>query len=326
MFLSVALPFVLAASSAVVTLPPSPSGSANALVDIHVAAATAAYAIPDNSTFGNATDPHNVTSYINAYDSHDYHVGRYPASEFFAAATAAAAAKNCGPITTEQLVHLPGYYIMDANIRRDISTTSGGPQFQGYQLWTTNEVHRFLPAFTAGVQIGFACAGTGPFQVEAGVPAQCDEVEAKTEAIVRGTTGRVRLEYKTGRQSGLTLTTTKSSTLSVGVTVSVGIEIKIFSAGASTTVEQSVTNEESSRSCGSFNAVERAELHCLYYNIDANTYPERLEEVDHGVEGDYEDSEQREIRFGLRPPLRERASVLWESDFSHALQGPPITG
>ncbi|KAJ6568542.1 hypothetical protein B0H19DRAFT_1065368 [Mycena capillaripes] len=216
----------MSASAVTVSLPSPKPGVAPAFVDVRIAAATAAYAVQDN-----ATDPNNTTAYVNVYDSHDYHVGRYPASAFFAAATAGNS--NCGPATTAQIWNqsVPGYPLMDKYIKyrlRDVAPF--------YQSWATNEV---------GEQILFSCVGEGPFKVEAGVPAQCDEVEAETDAIVRGTTGRVKLEYKTGRQSALTLTTTKSSTMWIGVTVSVGIEIKVFSASVSTTIEQSVTNEES---------------------------------------------------------------------------------
>ncbi|KAJ7829231.1 hypothetical protein B0H13DRAFT_2679920 [Mycena leptocephala] len=263
MFPSVVLLLLTACASAgIIASTPSSSdgGVANAtLVDIRVAAAYAAYAVYDNSTAGNATNPHSAGGYVDAYDIHDTHFGRYPASEFFAQTPAAAAAgANCGPLEFRQLMSLPGYWpYLDAKVRADLYGKGAQPFFpfgyRSHNTWTTKVCASFPLSIRPSSaeegcqgpsQTAFSCAGSGPFPVDAGVPAQCDEVEARTSAVVRGTTGRFDFPHHSTPSLALNWLL-ESSTLSIGTTVSVGFEIKAFSASASTTVETSVTNEES---------------------------------------------------------------------------------
>ncbi|KAJ6554295.1 hypothetical protein B0H19DRAFT_1071712 [Mycena capillaripes] len=209
-------------SALVFAIPSSPSTSTvvtRGPLDIRIAATAAAYAIHDNSSYGNATDPHNITGYINAYDIHKVHIGRYPASEFFKAATPPPSA-NCGELTIPQLQLLPGYNTLLAKMKLDhpYKDLAYG------RYWSKNE----------------AC-----------VASVCSADEAEDHATIKNGTARVSLSYTTGISSETTLTTTKSSTLSIAHTITVGIEIKVFSASASTTFEQSVTNEVTTKTLSS---------------------------------------------------------------------------
>ncbi|KAJ7656595.1 hypothetical protein B0H17DRAFT_1146138 [Mycena rosella] len=133
MLLSFSLTFIFLAVSA---FPCSPCS--NGLVDIRVAAASAAYAVHDNSAFGSATDLHNVTGYVDTYDSDKSHIGRYPASEFFAASPSPTLGVNCGPLTIGQLSVLPGNTRMQAAIKRDVEGNYWNQK-------TTNPARRFCP-------------------------------------------------------------------------------------------------------------------------------------------------------------------------------------
>ncbi|KAJ7658325.1 hypothetical protein DFH06DRAFT_449108 [Mycena polygramma] len=228
---AVAFVFLAVSASALAAMPSLPVTSSVDLpapIDIKIAAATAAYAVPANATGGSGS--HNNTDYVDLFDIRSVHVGRYAAADFLAAASAVGQRTNCDALSPEQVKTLRGWPSLLAAIGGDYRGILEGPRF----IWTVSG---------ASTQIGFSCAGEGPYNITGEL--KCTEQQLAVMGNSTGSTGVVTASYTAGIASSLTLTTTKSSTLSVGVTVSVGVKCDIFEAGASTTVTTSVTNEDS---------------------------------------------------------------------------------
>ncbi|KAJ6462680.1 hypothetical protein C8R47DRAFT_1158288 [Mycena vitilis] len=202
-------------------------------LDIKLAASRAAYALPVSFAAAASGSQDVSSDHIDLFDAHSTHIGRYAASDFFAAATAVVVPnQNCNAMTPAQVKLMRGSNILLAQ-----PFSWDGRTYSGFRnIYTANQ---------GGIHTAFACTGPGPFNVTGGGEPSCSEYLQVVKGVSTGNTGTVTATYTSGSESSLTLTTTRSSEISTSVEVSIGVQIKIFSGSTTVTRTETIQNENS---------------------------------------------------------------------------------
>ncbi|KAJ6580385.1 hypothetical protein DFH09DRAFT_294391 [Mycena vulgaris] len=91
-----------------------------------------------------------------------------------------------------------------------------------------------------------ACFGTGiaPIPVKSVGEPRCVTIEKVSKGKVVGAAAEVALAFKTGMSTTTSVTTTRSSTIGLGVTATVGFEVGVVKGSGSTEFTASVTDEQ----------------------------------------------------------------------------------
>ncbi|KAJ7763055.1 hypothetical protein B0H16DRAFT_1805931 [Mycena metata] len=238
MFSFVVAFIVLATSAHVLGLPSvTPGNLTTATVDVKIAAMGAAYALASGDGV-----------HVEAFDRHDISIGKYLATDFFAAARPAGAdtatldgehglsvrrvSSTCFPVTPQQIIRTKNIYdALLAELQRATGTQKA--------FWLESTID-------GTEQMAWACIAAGPFFMVSSSEPVCSSTTKEVRGTTMGTTSQLELRFDTGVATSCTLTTTVSTTLAASVTASVGIKAEGITAGVEVSFSASITNEQSS--------------------------------------------------------------------------------
>ncbi|KAJ7751396.1 hypothetical protein B0H16DRAFT_1887538 [Mycena metata] len=169
----------------------------------------------------------NATNQYELHDRNNNILGKYNATDFHAAIAVPQAANGsvCSPLTYQGFLSLPGrdWFYLDMGYNGGYLATRDGAGFKN----------------DAGDPIAFSCISPGPYQIRVSQPV-CNNIDKESDGRLVGTDGQITLGYTSGYATTASMSTTETSSLSVGVTASVQFGVPEVASGSlsvTTTVE-----------------------------------------------------------------------------------------